>query len=299
MAVGDETTAGGRAAVQNVPEIWYGGGDMRRRVPEWARGLIELGAATAGARNRDLRLVVAVVVPTRVYAATLAAVGADSLQRPVAFNPSAPTTAELEQHFQQLRGLRPGRTVTVGAAKLVGSFIGIDESGEEPLVVIRQTKLRCIQKMPLRSCHLVGITGRSLSSLLIGRLNVFEIEITGGDLCLSNRRPLQETLKVGRYSPRGDKDIRCAVLSSGGDLPDELQDAKPRVVIFDGVPGFRHWRETWRVAPWLIVLDRTAANFEEGVSLVEDEYVRRDADEPALDLPLPPGVEVMGFWTAH
>jgi hypothetical protein len=193
--------------------------------------------------------------------------------------------------------LPPGTTVTVGAAQRVGSLIGIDDSGAEPLVVIRQRNF--VQKFPERGCHVVGIRGMSLSALLIGRLNVFEHEITGHEIVGTQGEPLQDVLKVSRFCRAQDNERFSALLAAGGDLPDELEAAQPKLVVFDGSAALRRWRETWRGAPWLVVLDRTSPAFDEGVALVEAEYVQRNSPAGTPDVPTVPGTEVMAFWTSR
>ena len=118
-------------------------------------------------------------------------------------------------------------------------------------IVIRQRTF--LQRLPKRTCHLIGVEGRSLSAVLVGQLNVFEHEITGDDVC-DEQKPLQTLLKVSRFSEEGDKTVHTAVLAAGGELPPDLHAAQPGLVVFDGVTGFRHWRETWRGTSWLVVL---------------------------------------------
>jgi hypothetical protein len=280
------------------PDLWFDTGDHRARVPEWATGFVELGHATARSRSPSSRLVVAVAVPTRAYASVLVAAGAVAADIG-ASHTLVPGEAELEEHYQQLRSLRPGTTVTAGRNQAVAVFVGVDESGTEPLIVLRDTRKDMIRKFPKRGCHLLSVRGRRLSALVVGRLNVLEREITGSDLCDPQGHPLQQLLKVQRYRQRGEKEFRTEVLAASGELPDDLDAAQPRIVVFDGTAGFRHWKESWRGAAWVVVLDRTSAGFEEGVALIEEEYVQRATMEAAPRVPVPHGAEVMGFWTAR
>jgi hypothetical protein len=282
-----------------APDLWFQAADRRRRLPDWASELLALGVEAAATRPGATRLIVAVVVPTRSYAAVLIAAGAvSSYARPAALA-TAPSEAEQQEHFQRLLRLRPGATVTVGATRDVATVVGIDDSGPEQLIVVRQAKKKLIRKFPMRAGHLVHLQGRQLSALLVGRLKAFEDEITSGDVCTPQGRSLQELLKVDKYGRFRSGESRSAVLSAGGDLPDDLHAAMPGLVVFDGAAGFRRWRENLRVAPWVIVLDRSAPSLNEGASLIEDEYVQRNCADRAPELPIPRGTEITAFWTAR
>jgi hypothetical protein len=281
-----------------LPDVWSADAFGRRKAPAWARALIAFGAATAAARADNQRLVAALALPTRAYAATLVALGVVTAQAPRSFNPARPTDEQLEDHFRLLCGLRPGSTVTVGKAKLVGTFKGVDESGAEPMLLIQQRSF--LQKIPQRMCNQVAAQGRSLSTLLIGRINIFDEEIRGKDLVAADGEPLQTLLKVGRYCRRGDKHVLSDLLATAGELPAGLEAAMPTVTIFDGTASFRHWRETWRQGAWVVVLDRSAQNFDEGVALVESEFVQRGTvTRDEVQFEIPEAAEIMSFWTVR
>lgn len=287
-----------------LPDLWYESYEGRRTVPAWAASLVQIGADAVGTLNESAeRLVAAVAVPTRAYAASLVAVGAVSANQPLSFGRDDPSPDVLDAHFRQLCSLRPGTTVTVGSgtggSMRVGTFERVDMRDGEPVIVIRQRDFT--QIIEKKGCHRIALRGRSLSCLLVGRINVFEEEIKSGDVVTRQSRPLQDILKVARFCGRRDSDVRSEVLSQGVDLPRELRDAQPTLVVFDGTAALRRWREEWRSSPWLIVLDRTSPQFDEGVALVEEEYVQRATerikDEPDLDVPL--GGELMAFWSSR
>ena len=71
----------------------------------------------------------------------------------------------------------------------------------EPLIVINQ---RGFTQMYRKSgCRNISLRGRSLSCLFVGRLNVFEEEMTG-QRCRHkfDSQPLESILKVGRFASR-------------------------------------------------------------------------------------------------
>jgi hypothetical protein len=284
-----------------MPELWHSGSHGHRRIPEWAVAFVRLGAAAAGTFLDGERLVAAVAAPTRAYAATLAGVGAVTARTPMSFNGGTPSPEAIDAHFRVLASLRPGTTVTVrsGRTKNVGTFERIDYSGDEPLVVISQKGFR--QMYRKSGCRNISLRGRSLSCLFVGRINVFEEEMTGGDVVTSDSLPLQSILKAGRFAARGDHEIRSDILPAAGDVPERLRAAQPDLVMFDGTAALRHWRESWRQAPWLVVLDRTSPHFEEGVQLVEEEFAERASaiTERPESLEPPPGTELMAFWSSR
>ena len=164
-----------------MPELWYSGDDSRRRIPEWAAAFVTLGASAAGRYFDDERLVVAVAAPTRAYAGTLAGVGA-----------VAGANATLIRNRDALPQGRskPTSTYSHHSAQERPSPSGAGRDQErrqrssvsttratEPLIVISQ---RGFTQMYRKSgCRNISLRGRSLSCLLVGRLNVFEEEMTG------------------------------------------------------------------------------------------------------------------------
>jgi hypothetical protein len=286
-----------------LPELWYSLHGRRNRLPAWAVSLVRLGAeAVRSARTENgERLIAAIAVPTRAYAATLAAVGAVAASEPLSAMPGGYSIEALEAHFRQLAVLRPGTTVTVSSASggvaRVGTFAGVEENSGEPVLVIQQRDFT--QKIEKRSCYRVTVRGRSLACVLVGRANVLEEEITSGDVVTSSSRPLQDILKAGRFLGRRQAGMRSEVLPQGVDLPQELRDAQPALVIFDGAGALRRWREGWRDSGWIIILDRTSPQFAEGVGLVEEEYVQRATSSADPQLELPANAELMAFWSSR
>jgi hypothetical protein len=295
-----ESVAGAPSA--DVDEFWFRGGEDRQRLPVWARWLVNLGRRTANGGEPPRRMVAAIAVPTRAFAATFCGVGC-VIGDPLRFTAVATDAEELEAHFENLCALRPGSTVTVasGSAKHVGRFVRADELQGERYLVIEQdgdSKQAFTQYIPLREAHNVAVRGLGLSCLIIGKVTQLEQEICSGEVITADGRPLQELLKTRRFASRRETDIRCDVIATAAELPGGLRDAQPGVVIFDGAEAFRRWKEAWRRSAWLVVLDRTSRQFDEAALLVEQEFVERryDDGDPLADLDVPPGIEVAAFW---
>jgi hypothetical protein len=180
----------------------------------------------------------------------------------------------------------------------VGKFMRVDETEAEPVLVIQQRDF--VQTLPKRSCDRIRARGRYFNALLVGRISVLEAEVRGQDVVTSTVKPLQTLLKVARFasSARG---ARSEVVAPGYSAPSHLLDAQPGLIIFDGASSFRRTREEWRGrGSWLVVIDRSAPSFAEGVQLVEDEFVQRDTRAPdPRDLQVPEGCELMAFWSSR
>jgi hypothetical protein len=266
--------------------------------------MVLLGRRAARPAEPPKRLVAAIAVPSRAFAAALCGVGCVLSRDPLRFSSVTPDPEELTAHFENLCALRPGTTVTVasGRAKHVGRVTGVDDSRGERYLVIEQAadrKRAFMQYIPLRDAHNVAVRGLGLSCLIIGTLSQLEPEICGGDVVAADSRDLQGILKARRFTSRRDKDIRSDVIAAAAELPAELRDAQPAVAIFDGAEAFRRRKEAWRRSAWVAILDRTSRQFREAAALVEQEFVERrhDDEDPLADIEVPPGIELMSFWS--
>ena len=270
---------------------------------DWVRWLIHLGERCATAVEPGKRMVAAIAVPCRAFASVLCAAGCVVARDPGASRLVAPDGDRLSAYFERLCALRPGTTVTVtsGEMRRVGRFLEVVVIGGERHLVIEQSgdrKHAFAQKIPLRGASSIAIRGIGLSCLMIGQVGLLEQEIRGGGVTLPGNHGLEQLLRVGRFASRGDKDIRSDVIATAADLPRRLKDAQPAVVVFDGADAFRRWKEMWRHAAWLVVLDRTSRQFDEGAALVEQEFIagRCGDEDPLAELEVTAGVELMSFW---
>ena len=282
-------------------ELWYTHGGETKALPGWAQWMIGIGRLAAQPTGSRQRCLIVVAVPCRAYAAVMAAIGCvRSMQEPSVKLIDSSDAAALAAHFESLCRLGPGATVTVaGEVRRVARVVGVEHFDGEQHVVVEQdpnTRRACMRKFPERAAHLLIPRGLGLRALIVGALALLEQEITCGDVVTSDGRPLQEILRVRRFLGSRPKDIRCGLAGAGAELHSELTDAQPAVVVFDGAQGFRRWKEAWRSSAWVVVLDRTSTQFEEGVALVEEEFFQRIDDADLVNgLDVPPGIEVMGF----
>jgi hypothetical protein len=307
--------------------------DIWQPVPEWGQFLLELGRRFARFHSAQGELVVALTLPTRAYAAALAATGV-VLER--AAKSSGNSDALL--HFQQLTDL----------VKLQGPTPVYLKEGENKHITGQLTSVR--------NGHLVVLTGgehngwlthyvpraRSLGVQLadhakrLGR--AYKILNSGFeflDRCLPGLNPvdfasetlfdcaiigvrdhlraemtettfrlqgtpsrpvegcLQDILRVRDFLPPG-ANYRSKVLSPM--LQPITTNLQPLVAIFDGGRGFLRYRDAWGSVPWLVLLDRTESSFDEAASAINSDHLYRSNDAEDLNLPpIPPAIEVMTF----
>jgi hypothetical protein len=295
---------GGEKQTTAETDLWFRDEGYRRRLPKWAAWMVNLGSHAARPAAAPTRIVAALALPCRAFAAPLCGVGCVVSRDPLRFRSASPSLDELAVHFENLCALRPGSTVTVasGKTKHVGRFIRVDDSRGERYLVIEQAaadrRRAFTQYIPLRDAHNVAARGLGLSCLIIGKVNQLQPEICDGDVIRPDGRPLQDLLKARRFASRLDKDIRSDVIATAAELPAELRDAQPAVVIFDGADAFRRWKEAWRHSAWIVLLDRTSRQFGEAVGLIEQEFAERrhDDGDPFSEIDVPPGIELMSFW---
>src|SRR4051794_34482682 len=87
--------------------LYYAGEEGWEQLPDWARFFLSLGAFVAAQPKSETRWIVGVAVPTRAFAAALAAVGA-IYQRTVL----SKNSESCEEHFRHLCALPSGTPVT-------------------------------------------------------------------------------------------------------------------------------------------------------------------------------------------
>jgi hypothetical protein len=280
-------------------EVWSYDGEARRSLPQWAASLVQLGSIAATSRSPGQRLVIGVAVPNRAYAAVLAAAGAVAAGPQTLHSLGAGSQADRDEHFAYLCSLRPNTNVWLVDARKVAQFVCVDDTGDDPLIVVREPSTGAFHMFPKRAAHKVKVRGLRLDALLIGGISAIGLEVAADDLSVGGGGPLQALLKVDRYCRAGDRDSRSSILPSSGNLPERLNGAEPVTVVFDGTKAFRRWRQEWRRSSWIVVLDRSSGNFHEGVALVEEEYALRHCDLLTPALPAAPALEIFGFWTSR
>lgn len=282
-----------------LPQLFYRAHDGQwPPIPVWAEFLLGLGAAAASAQTTG-HLVCVVTLPTRSYAALLAAAGAVSA--PPASQPAA-RSSDATAHFEVLAAMKPGATVTITtkSGEAPGELVGTVERGGERFVVVRQkdkTKSIVERSFPERSSEAVQPRGINLTCLIAAQIDTLGEELTEGALCTANDKPLQDIVKIKRFAA-GRADYLSEVISPRAKLPAQLKDARPSVVVYDGADAFMRWKDVWSSATSLVLLDRTSRRFGDAVDFINQQYVRRLSEEPPFAVSdVPAGLEVLAYIT--
>lgn len=301
-------------------------------IPAWARFMLDVGARAAGARPDEGRLVLAVSLPARAFAAALA--GAAVVV--TAFRESPPAS-DAAAHFDYLASLPEGTAISHHRANKVeqGRLAGVevDPNDAMPRVRIKLrnedrllpvalcTKVQVIDDPGTLKVHkqtlvrdpdflaeaLPGVDVTSLSAttrldcIVFGVQNLLQAELTAREFGAGEDEAVHEGNLQGVVRARdigGSKDAyRCAVVPAGsedGDAP--ISASVPRVAIFDGARAFNNWRSRWPDSNWLVLLDRGLPSADDGAAAVNQAYATRLADSGALsDLEIPAGIEVLAY----
>jgi len=299
-------------------------------LPAWARSLIELGDRVARFDSRDARLVVALALPTRAFAAAFIAASVVS----TVFEMDAPD-ADLEDHFELLASLAPGTAITHHRGNSIqqGRLVGVDERdgvrrvgietrrmtyylplgmcGEIQVIThpgeLRMTTRQLIRAPEFLARALPRVDAAAFSAttrmdaILVASVDPLHEEIVTEHFAVgldADRREgnLQTIIRAKRFAGQ-NAPHRSEVVAAGGEsVPAAAGQASPRVVIFDGASGFNNWRSRWPQANWIVLLDRSSPSTQAGADTINYGHSTRLSDSDALtDIDLPPSVEAVSY----
>jgi hypothetical protein len=309
----------------------YEGADGWAPLPEWAQFMLGVGATAATFSSGEGRLVVAVSVPTRSFAAALA--GAGSV---VAAFAESQATGGPKAHFKHLSLLPSGTPIThwSGNSSEQGRLLGVrDDLGDsKPRLVVElpkvmlylpeelceriqvidasgdlRTRRRKLIKAPEFLTHaLPGIDAQALSAstsldcVIIGVLHALEFELTAepfaaGPGLQNHEGSLQGIVRARRLAGENDP-YRSELISASSEPEGTVADAAPTVAIFDGATAFNNWRFACRASNWVVVIDRSSPSIDDAAAAINQSYAARIRDSDALDgLDAPAGVEVVAY----
>jgi hypothetical protein len=145
--------------------------DERVPLPEWGNFFIEIGRRVAEWGTGKNRLVVALAIPTKAFAAALAAVGVVLAKPNITYQ-----QVDINQHFEQLRSSPKGTQVffQYGEKLLVASYEGVAYLYGEPMLFIRVGKRRygindgsLTYRVRRQDCHRVMFSSREHTPLCL------------------------------------------------------------------------------------------------------------------------------------
>jgi hypothetical protein len=139
------------------------------------------------------------------------------------------------------------------------------------------------------------------TALIIGKLKALSFELEHSRFFVEIERGraeghLEDLIRTHKFASDIEGDaFRTEVMSSQErSLRPDLAALTPPLVIFDGGRAFTKHRHSWPQASWIVVLDRSAADCEDGSLAFNEFYVqsRLGDEDPLSDVEIPPGLEL-------
>lgn len=313
--------------------LLYRGPQEWSPLPTWARFLLSVGARAATGSPAEGRLVIALSLPARAFAAALAAAGAV-----IASYRHSPPGEDAAAHFEYLASLPEGTAIahhrknTVQQGRLVG--VDLDWPDRTPRIKFRTsrrgdvllpeklcTEIQVIDEPGTLKVHkqklvrdpeflagaLPGIDVTALAArtrldcVLVGVQHSVEAELTAREFGADAAGGIHEGCLQGIVRARdiaGTRDAyRSVVIPATSDDEDvPVTASTPRLAIFDGARAFESWRFRWPHSNWLVLIDRGLPSADDGAAAVSQAYATRIAGSDALDgIDLPPEIEALSW----
>jgi hypothetical protein len=320
------------AAGWNTLGLHWASPEGDRPFAGWARYFLNLGDALAQLPwPAGERTAVALALPILQQCAVLTAAGivCRLTRTPIAAQPN-------NERFTELAQLAPGQPVRVLARGrlYIGEIADLpaDRTAHSfPIMVSREPGYAEHFRCTATNCSKVEVT--DAPSQADGRQNglriiedpEFAMKVLTGvsleSLCLGTRldyalvgvraRLLEEAGQsvrlgsgkgglVGSFMDllrlkNGSRDHRGLVIAATAKEP-RFPTAPPRIVIFNGAPGYLKFRDQFRLSHQLVLLDRAEARFREAATQINRDYLQRTGD-PGEELvaAAPAGVDRVVF----
>jgi hypothetical protein len=296
-------------------------------VPRWAETLFELGFSVGIMADDCMRLVVGLVVPTRLYAAALIATG---------FVTARTEEIEIDDHFRMLAALDTGTPVywARDGNLIPAIFSGTDtvdgrhciwlqtatEGNLREVVwkelaanvhpaprevrLTRETRRRPLDlnreflRQWMGNINLdIYATQTRYECVIWGQLARLRDEITQtlfahGDSSDGSHGTLQDILRVRSFQQSRDP-FRTDVLPLNAVGP--FVNSHPQLVIFDGARAYLRNREFCDGLHQIVILDRTETAFWDAVGEFNEHYLYRARDVDLSLSELPASVELVAY----
>ena len=310
----------------------------REDLPRWARFLIEAGLVAGRTPVDGRRCMIALLLPTRAYAAALCATGAALASH------EAEASVGAAAHFRTLGNLDIGAQVRLQIKRrgkwraVSGSFRGV--TGDGQLIGIehgdgevtklpatlswrvsavdgpsaatspKRSKERILAVSPFMEAILSQVGARQfaassgVASLIVGSRKHIEAEMQ--QRTFTARVVAESKAAVGMLddiarlqNQQGATWYRTAVHPPYGSSR-KVPAGDPPVVIFDGANGYLNFRDLFRSSHAIVLLDRTEPQAGNAADQIQGDYDQKRLDCGAhLPLPaVPPSIEAHWFWLA-
>jgi len=311
-----------------VEGLEYRTGRGWRPLPWWACFMMGVGSYAASRSCEGRRLVVALSIPARAFAASLVAAGVvvtSFLERP--------PERDALRHLEYLSGLPEGTSVIrrVGNSIVRGRLLAVESvDGVERVSVL--FKGGAISRLPLSLCTQIqptdGRAGTAMSTrrlvrapgflgqvcpaldspsfcstarldcVLVGSQSALREELMADQFRATGGAPgtLQDLVRA-RYLRGATDAFRSTVVSATGE-PGDGWDSRhaPSTVIFDGGTAFNNCRSQWSGANWVVLLDRSSPSATDAAAAVMESFAMR-ADEAPFpeELSIPGSIEALSW----
>lgn len=303
-----------------------------QELPTWGSAFNKLGAQFSG-RDQDRRLVVGLALPTRAYAATFTALGFMLEQAKVPLEQFNAEEHFANLCALPAGSAVKYQDTTDGKVK-DALFIGCEVKWGQLCVGVRKNRTGKEDWLPQALAQRIQVSskvitqlskaqkGRSLTQgseflcacaegldivdyrlysrlecVFIGNKDALTQELTETSFAVASsglcRGTLQDVVRARELLPEGDG-YRAKLLSDRSKplAPSEM----PKLVLFDGAVSFLKWRDLWRDAHWLVVLDKTQNGFDEAVAALNREYRDNHCGDTPPNFPfLPEHLNVMAY----
>jgi hypothetical protein len=302
--------------------------DAPRPLPRWAALMARLGAALAEVDPAQRRLIIGVTLPTRGYAASIAA--AAHVLRCNQLDPIEPSDADL--HFEILRALPDDTPIKLlqGGRLHDGRLLGTEwRDGHELLKVSTRRMTRYLPKQlalkvrllesgraasgdlrsrridvaPLLAGFVEGqqaaafATQSRVDCVIAGTLTMTTADLTAPEFTTDSdpesRGCLQDLARVSGVAgaSSGSRSVLVAAGASTEDLPAET----PRIVVFDGGRAYVRLGHAWTSSHHLVVIDRSLPSAEPAAEALNFAYFERSGEDDLSASACPPSMELMSF----
>ena len=249
-------------------------------LPDWARFMLDTGARAANTRPVEGRLVVAISLPVRAFAAVLASASAV-----VTGFRDSPPASDAAQHFEYLASLPEGTAIAHHRANSVqqGRLIGVefDRGDSVPRIKFVTSRGNLVRLLPEKLCTeiqvieepgtlrvhkqklvkhpeflsgaLPGVDVASLSALPVStasssafstcsRTNCSPASSVPGRMTEVHEGTLQGIVRARDVGGTKHPYRSCVISASSDDGDAPVSAVSPRVAVFDGARAFNNWR---------------------------------------------------------
>jgi hypothetical protein len=326
----------GKPITKQFDNLVYFSNDNWISFPQWAYYYMELGASLSNFKSEGTKFILAITTPVRNFAASLIAAGLiiSTVDLPSSYineyiskieNLPIGTPVTFRQDNRQKYGFYYGRVERGGQ-----SYFNIQhlKRGEIYIPIENASTIEVSEKIkknlpnnssgrqlappsPLLT-HLFEketiskfVVESKLECVILGQQNIFRKELCEFQIGFkSNKNQIAYGKFVDLIRPRGSQfqppnfSYRSYILPSNNTYnAKSIAKLGNNTTIFDNHLGFIKWHDSFKKSNWIVILDKTANNFDLAIKEVNEAYLLNQVDKRLkISLPSPPaGIDLMFF----